>query len=208
MPGYNKSYQLKDKTRVKLCLVEPGDRTRLLNGFNRISTQTNINRFHTFKKRFTENELNYLLSIDNINHLAIGAIDYDKSHDIGIGLVRYIRKLEAQDQAEVAIIIIDEYQGKGLGSTLYREMMEIASRNGINALINIVKKDNRAMLYLLDSLGAIKTDEYDQVYEYTVQLRNKKQLSNLTLIPNMSDRYYYNKNSAYRNSTITKSNIN
>lgn len=188
--SYNKSFRLKDQTRVAFRLVEPEDRIRLLNGFNRISARTNINRFHSFKKRLNENELNYLLSIDNVNHLAIGAIDCDNSDELGIGLVRYIRMKEAPDQAEVAITIIDEYQGKGLGSILYREMMKMAAQNDINTLLNIVRKDNRAMLYLLDSLGAKKVTEHEQVYEFTVDLINIKQLSNLTLIPEMPDSYY------------------
>lgn len=106
------TYRLKDHTCVTLSLVGPADRNRFLNGFERISARTNINRFHTFKRRFTEKELEYLLAIDNINHLAIGAIDCNKP-DLGIGLARYIRLKNKPEAAEAAIIVIDEYQGKG-----------------------------------------------------------------------------------------------
>jgi len=163
------SYKLKDQTCVKLSLVGPADRNRFLNGFERISTRTNINRFLTFKKRFTEDELRYLLVIDNIDHLAIGAIDCHKP-DIGIGLARYVRLKNTPDMAEAAIIIIDEYQGKGLGYLLYEKLMQLALENNIRCLHNIVGKDNKGMLGLLNKLGARMITEQEDSYEYIIDI--------------------------------------
>lgn len=161
------SYRLRDKTCVRLGLVGLGDRNRFLNGFERISTRTNINRFLTFKKGFTEQELTYLLAVDNTNHLAIGAVDCKKP-DIGIGLARYVRLKKDPGLAEAAILVIDEYQGKGLGSLLYRELMSMAAENDIQHLINIVGKDNRGMLALLRKFGATQSAEHDNVYEFII----------------------------------------
>lgn len=163
------SYRLNDQTCVKLSLVGPGDRDRYLNGFERISTRTNINRFLTFKKGFTEQELRYLLVLDNINHLAIGAVDCNRP-DIGIGLARYVRSKTTPDMAEAAIIVIDEYQGKGLGSLLYRELMSMAAENDIRHLLNIVAKDNRGMLALLARFDAHQSAEHDHTYDFMVDL--------------------------------------
>lgn len=175
-------YRLKDQSQVALSLVKPSDRIRLLNGFDRISARTNINRFHSFKERFSENELDYLLSIDNVNHLAIGAIDANRDSDVGIGLVRYIRNQSLPEQAEVAIIIIDEYQGKGLGNLLYGEMIKIAAYHGIRKLLNTVKKDNQAMLNLLKRFAAKKISELEQQYEYVVYTEETQQLSGMRLM--------------------------
>ena len=161
------SFTLKDQHCVSLGLVGPEDRQRFLNGFERISTRTNINRFHTFKKRFTEQELRYLLVIDNHDHLAIGAVDCLQP-EIGIGVARYVRSHEQHDTAEAAIVVIDEYQGKGLGTTLYTELMHLARHNGIRYLHNIVGKDNRGMLALLKKLNAYKLSEDVQDYELVV----------------------------------------
>lgn len=164
------AYRLKDQTPVELCLVGPQDRERLLNGFDRISSKTNIDRFHTFKKEFSEDEIQYLLTLDNVNQLAIGAIDCSKRSDVGIGLARYVRTEPQSEHAEVAIIIIDAYQGKGLGKILYTELMKEAYRNNIRTFINFVKKDNQAMLHLLKSLAARKLFEYEHVFEFAVDL--------------------------------------
>ena len=163
------SCRLKDHTLVELGRVDLQDRERLLNGFKRISKKTNIARFHTFKKQFTEDEIQYLLTLDNVNQLAVGAID-PEIKDVGIGLARYVRSEPESAEAEVAIIIIDAYQGKGLGKLLYTELMKQAYRNNIRTFINYVKKDNLAMIQLLKSLGAIKRFEYEQVFEFSVDL--------------------------------------
>ena len=163
------TFRLKDQDCISLGLIGPEDRLRFLNGFERISVRTNINRFHTFKKRFSENELHYLLVIDNINHLAIGAVDCQHP-DIGIGLARYVRLSTDPTTAEAAIIVIDEYQGKGLGKLLYSELMCQAALNGIQRLHNIVGKDNRNMLALLKKIGAHKLAEHEQDYELVVDL--------------------------------------
>ncbi len=163
------SYRLADQLCVKLSLVGPGDRKQFLNGFERISARTNIDRFLTFKKGFTEQELNYLLAIDNINHLAIGAVDCKKP-DIGIGLARYIRSKKDPGLAEAAIIVIDEYQGKGLGSLLYRELMAMAVQNKVRHLLNIVGKHNQGMLALLHKFGAHQTTEQEHTYELIIDL--------------------------------------
>ncbi len=165
----NMSYRLKDQHCISLGLVGPEDRQRFLNGFERISARTNINRFHTFKKRFSEDELRYLLVIDNVDHLAVGAVDCQRP-DIGIGLARYVRLKNDQAMAEAAIIVIDDYQGKGLGGILYKELMRLAEKNNIQRLHNIVGKDNRSMLALLKKLGARKTAEHEQDYEFVLDL--------------------------------------
>ena len=166
------TFRLKDQHCVSLGLVGPEDRQRFLNGFERISARTNINRFHTFKKRFTEDELHYLLVIDNVDHLAIGAIDCHKP-DIGIGLARYVRSKQNTETAEAAIVVIDEYQGKGLGRTLYSELMLLAKKNGIRFLHNIVGKDNRSMLALLHRFGASMVAEHEQEYELVIDLKEE-----------------------------------
>jgi len=171
-------YRLKDQTCVELHLVGPQDRKRYLKGFSRISTRTNINRFHTFKTGFTENELNYLLNVDNVHHLAIGAIDC-KKNDLGIGLARYISQLDKPNRAEVAITVIDEYQGRGLGQLLYRKLMDKALENGITTLSNIVLKDNRAMLHILEQMGAQQITENEQVYELELHLAEASESSEL-----------------------------
>lgn len=179
MLAQNKNiYRLKDQTCIELSLLGPQDRNRYLKGFSRISSKTNINRFHTFKTGFTEDELSYLLNIDNIHHLAIGAIDCKKMNT-GIGLARYISQANDPARAEVAIIVIDEYQGRGLGKLLYLKLIDKALENGITSFNNIIMKDNRTMLHMLEQMGAQQISENEQVYELELQLSSPTEHSDV-----------------------------
>lgn len=179
MQGREDLFELADHTWVRLAHVGPADRQRLLNGFRQLSTASNIRRFHSFRKDFSARELDYLLQVDQVHHLAIGALDENWRQDTGIGLARCIGSKDEPDTAEVAITIIDKYQGRGLGRLLYTVLQNQARQSGYRYLRNIVGKDNRPMLHLLKDLGAIPVTETGNSIELVLILEG---LSDFTLI--------------------------
>ena len=78
------TYKLSDSSLIGIGLVGPEDEERLLSGFRKLSLQTKLYRFNCSKSELSKKEKDYLLNIDNFNHLAIGAVDLDKSYDVGI----------------------------------------------------------------------------------------------------------------------------
>jgi len=153
------TFNLPDGTLVGVGLVGPEDEKRLVSGFKKLSLQTKMYRFNCGKNELSRKEKDYLLNIDNHDHFAIGAVDLNGSHDVGIGVIRYIRYKTESGKAEVAITIIDEYQNKGIGTFLYKEMLGYASRNNIRILENFVLKENRVMIRVLEKIGGeIKED--------------------------------------------------
>jgi acetyltransferase len=154
-----KFFTLQDGTSIAIGLAGPEDEQRLIKGFNKLSLQTKLYRFHCGKNKLSPNEKNYLLNIDNYNHLAIGAVDVDKDQDVGVGMVRYIRDRFEPWKAEVALTVIDEYQNKGIGTYLYNELIKYACKNKISLLINYVMKENIVVLNVLKQFGSkIKVD--------------------------------------------------
>ena len=146
-------YKLIDGTTIGIGFVGPEDEQRLLSGFRKLSQLTKLYRFNCSKKDLSKKEKDYLLNIDNFNHLAIGAVDLDKSYDVGIGLARYIREKEDPTRAEVAITVIDEYQNKGIGTYLFKELFIYANKNGVRTLTSYVLKENVKMIKILDKIG-------------------------------------------------------
>jgi len=154
-----RTYKLSDSTLIGIGLVGPEDEKRLVSGFKKLSDQTKMYRFNCSKNELSRKEKDYLLNIDNFNHLAIGAVDLDKSYDVGIGLARYIREKEDPTRAEVAITVIDEYQNKGIGTYLFKELFIYADKNGVRTLTSYVLKENIKMIRILDKIGfKIKED--------------------------------------------------
>ena len=105
--------------------------------------------------RLTESQLRYLLAVDHREHEALLAVDEDSGEAVGVA--RFVRSPEAPQVAEAAIIVVDDWQGIGLGTALLRSLAERARELGIERFEATVLRENRPMLALLDSLGTAKT---------------------------------------------------
>jgi acetyltransferase len=161
-------YKLTDGTTIGIGFVGPEDEERLLSGFKKLSPQTKLYRFHCSKQELSKNEKNYLLNIDNVNHLGIGAVDLDKSYDVGIGLARYIKEKEDPTRAEAAITVIDDYQNRGIGTYLFKELLVYANKNGIRTLTSYVLKENLKMIRILDKFNYIVKEDLGDQYRIEV----------------------------------------
>jgi GNAT superfamily N-acetyltransferase len=163
-------YELEDGTLIGTGFVVPEDAERLVRGYKKLSLKTKMLRFHYGKNNLSTCEKEYLVNVDNYNHLAIGAVDLDKSFDVGIAVIRYIRDETDPTTAEVALTVIDEYQNRGIGIHLYNEMLEQACKNGIKILVNCVMKENTTMLNILEKIGGEIKDSSGNQYRIEVKL--------------------------------------
>jgi RimJ/RimL family protein N-acetyltransferase len=150
-------------TRVELAegrsaLVAPlhvDDRGRFLGGLSRLSADSLYKRFLTPIERFSESELRYLLEVDHRDHEALLAVDEDTGEAIGVG--RFVRLPDDPDAAEAAVIVVDDWQGRGLGKALSRLLAERALQLGITRFEALLLIENEAMMSLLESLGPVET---------------------------------------------------
>ncbi|MFC2094361.1 GNAT family N-acetyltransferase [Bacteroidota bacterium] len=163
-------YELADGRIIGTGLVLPEDADRLVRGYKKLSLKTKMFRFHYGKNQLSSCEKDYLVNVDNYNHLALGAVDLSKSYDVGIAVIRYIRDETDPTKAEVALTVIDEYQNRGIGIHLYNEMLEHACKNGIKLLVNCVIKENTTMLNILKKFGGEIVDSSGNQYRIEVEL--------------------------------------
>lgn len=104
------------------------------------------------KKEFSESELEYFTNLDGKNHYAIG-IEEDLPTHRGIAIARLVRSSEVPEEAEVAITVIDEYQGKGLGTFLIQLITLAASERGIAKLTFTTLPQNKGIHHLIQKIG-------------------------------------------------------
>ncbi len=130
----------------------PDDKALLLDGFRRLSDESRIRRFMAPIKELSEEQLRYLTEIDYVDHFAWAAVLADRP-DVGIGVGRYIRLEAEPDVAEIAITVVDEYQGRGLGTLLLGMLAGTAQMAGIRRFRAFVLEDNAVMRTLLSDLG-------------------------------------------------------
>jgi GNAT superfamily N-acetyltransferase len=103
------------------------------------------------KRGFSEKEVDFFINIDFDKHVALVA-QLDEGSRSGIaGGGRYI--LVGPGQAEIAFVVIDAYQGQGIGTILMHHLAVLARDAGIKELIADVLPENTAMLKLFSKCG-------------------------------------------------------
>jgi RimJ/RimL family protein N-acetyltransferase len=141
---------LRDGRVALVAALHPNDRRRYLTGVSQMSPESLYRRFMTPMSRLTESELRYLLEVDHRDHEALLAVDEESG--AAVGVARFVR-LDRAELAEAAIIVVDDWQGNGLGKAMLRVLAQRACELGITRFEATVLGDNRPMLALLDSLG-------------------------------------------------------
>jgi RimJ/RimL family protein N-acetyltransferase len=152
--SYDETVQLTDGQRVHLRLMRPSDKQMLLDGFERLSPDSRYRRFMAPKAKLSERELAYLTEVDGVDHFAMGAIRrHLVSPDEGIGSARFVRSTVQRDTAEAAVTILDEFQGKGLGSIMLQRLIEAAWERDLRWFVTELLAENTASKRMLEALS-------------------------------------------------------
>jgi RimJ/RimL family protein N-acetyltransferase len=162
MPSYHfderylERVRLEDGTEVLLRLVGPEDKALLVDGFARLSPQARYRRFFSTKQHLTAGELRYFTEFDGLNHLALGAIRLrtDGSEE-GIAVARFVRASDDPRAAEAAVVVVDEFQQRGLGRLLLDRLVAAARERGIDRFRATTLAENPAARALMAELGGV-----------------------------------------------------
>lgn len=148
-------YTLDDGLPILVRPIRIDDAPRIQQGFQRLSQLARRRRFpNGDPDQLTEAQLAKLVHIDQINHAAWGVANIEKPDEPGIGIARYVRLNGEPQAADVAITILDEYQGRGAGFVLQACLHLTAWRNGIHTFYYDVATDNDRVVRHLKLLGA------------------------------------------------------
>lgn len=143
--------QLQDGSAIRLRAVRSDDKPLFVTAFERLGPDSRYSRFLSPHGRLTASELRYLTEIDHHDHEAIVALDARGGE--GIGVARYIRRDGHPDTAEYAFAVVDEWQGRGVGTALLHRLMERARDEGISRITATVLLSNRPSIELLREIG-------------------------------------------------------
>jgi GNAT superfamily N-acetyltransferase len=145
---------LRDGTSVRLRPIVPEDKAILVEGFRRLSPESRFRRFMAPIEELTADQLRFLTEIDYADHFAWVALDLDAAGHPGMGVSRYVRIPEEPEVAEAAVTVVDDYQGRGLGTLLLEALGAVALENGITRFRGYALEDNRPILDVLEVMGA------------------------------------------------------
>jgi RimJ/RimL family protein N-acetyltransferase len=156
---------LRDGSEVLIRPVQSADAPLLADGFARLSARSRQMRFLTVKKELSAAELRYFTEIDHHDHEALGAVD--RADGRGVGVARYVRSGEDPQAAEIAVTVVDKWQGRGLGTELLAQLSERARSEGIHRFTGLAAADNVATAWLARRMGAelVRYDSATVLYE-------------------------------------------
>lgn len=160
-------YVLDDQTPILVRPVQAEDAPRLREGFKHLSRLARRRRdMPEDQADISEEQLRLLVSSDQINNVVWGAANIEKPDEPGIGIARYTRLNGDSQAADVAIVITDEYQGRGAGFVLQACLHLSAWKNGIRRFYYDVHSDNERIIKHLKLLGgrhAGRADNIDRI---------------------------------------------
>jgi GNAT superfamily N-acetyltransferase len=159
---------LADGAGVRIRPIRSDDKPQILQAFDGLGAGSRYRRFLGHKKELTVAELEALTEVDHVDHEALGAID--PATGDGIGVARYVRTPERPEAAEAALVVVDAWQGRGVGGALLRRLAERAREEGIHEFTATLLSDNRAMLSLFRRLGVLRVVRDGPVQEIDVCL--------------------------------------
>ncbi len=166
---------LDDGTPTLIRPLRTEDRGDILAGFQRISPHSRYLRYSSAGAKLTNDDLDTLTCTDEKKCLALGAVDLSMPGHYGMGVARYIACEDEPGTAEIAIVIVDEYQGRGLGSLMLDLLITIARKNGFTSLCGYVLPENRAMIRLLKKVNATLNHETGGIIRIDIPLVNEPQ---------------------------------
>jgi len=164
---------LRDGTPVMVRSLRPADREALRDGFHRLSPEAIYHRFFQTKTELTDAELRYLTELDFRTHVALVVTAEVDGRDQIVAVARFVRVdcPGPEKRAEIAFVVGDEYQHRGIGTLLMAHLATIARGLGYTAFEAEVLPDNYAMLRVFEHCGLPMTERGgDGMIHVTLQL--------------------------------------
>jgi GNAT superfamily N-acetyltransferase len=151
---YRVAATLRDGTAIIIRAIHPNDSGPLRERFVDLSPESVRLRFHGLRRSPSESEASQFSNVDFVNHVALVATLGTGPEQLIAG-GRYIVCDEAPKgyRAEIAFLVLDEYQGKGIGSLLLQHLAIIGRAQGLREFQADVLADNHHMLKVFDLSG-------------------------------------------------------
>jgi acetyltransferase len=172
---YPGQYESREKTKDGMDLfvrpIRPDDGLLFAGLFESMSAASIYFRFCRCIKALSSEMLARMTQIDYDREMALVAIALHQNQEKMIGAGRIINEPDGL-QAEFAVMIADEWQGKGIGALLLQKLISIGRNRGLEIIWGYVLQENRSMLQLGKKVGfSSKFDSEVEMYVLTIDLK-------------------------------------
>ena len=165
---------LKDGTEIFFRPIKPTDEPALSEMLYSLSEESVHTRYMTRTAAFPHRDIQQLTNIDYKNDLAIVGVVPGVSGEEIVAIAQYFLDPKTQ-AAEVAFLVQDEWQQKGMGTFLLDYITKIARQRGVQRFYARVLPSNKPMLAVFHNSGYKVNTEFDgDVYSITYDLTKQE----------------------------------
>lgn len=157
-PKYDATITLSDGTAVRIRPIRPEDEPLIATFHESLSEQSVYRRYFmplSLESRTRHERLTRICFIDYDHEMALVAeqlVSAGKSQIVGVA--RLIKDVSASE-AELAVVVSDAFQRRGIGSSLTKHLIEFGRDEGICVITAWVLFENRPMQKLLEKFGFV-----------------------------------------------------
>jgi len=159
---------------VQFRLIRPDDADRIKELFYDLSEESIYFRFLTPLRSLRRQTLQNFYNVDQDRDISIVAVistDDERKVEKIIGAGRYLLD-RSKNEAEFALLVKDEYHGRGVGTFLLNHLMRIAKSKGVKRFIAYVHPQNQKMVRFIHKTGKVVESHLAiQGEEYTFKLQ-------------------------------------
>jgi GNAT superfamily N-acetyltransferase len=149
---YEYQATLRDESKVLIRPIRSDDESRIKDMFYSFSEQTVYLRFHASLKTMSHNKLQVFCNVDYDTEMALVGTVGEPGEEEVVAVGRYLTD-PSKTSAEMAFVVRDDWQRKGLGTILFQRLLEIGRSNGIRKFSAEVLIENSGMLKIFHRSG-------------------------------------------------------
>jgi acetyltransferase len=153
---YFPSYDTRQGEKIYFRKLTEADISPLVDFYYNLSPETRYLRFQMVTESIPEKKIyEYAEKLCRMEGkgLAIVAYTYDGEQETFVGVARYMQMHENDSSAEFAIVLRDDFQGKGLGKYLLTMLFEEAKRYGLEKLYGSMLYSNTSIIELIKKVS-------------------------------------------------------
>jgi acetyltransferase len=154
---YVSCWTMKDGTEINIRPIRPEDEPLMVKFHGTLSDRTVYLRYFrslSLDRRTAHERLLRICHGENEREMVLVAEGHDpqtgQSYILGVGR---LNKLVRNGEAEIAVLISDEYQRRGIGTELLRRLVQVARDQNLNRIVAEILRDNLAIQIVFKKLG-------------------------------------------------------
>ncbi len=145
-------HRLRDGSELLIRPIRPDDEDKIKGMFYTFSEQTKYLRYHGTLKSLPHNKLQVFCNVDYDSEMALVVSRGQAGHEEILGVGRYMTN-PGKRSAEMAFVVSDDWQRKGIGTHLFQRLVEIGKQAGLRQFNADVLPENSGMLKIFHRSG-------------------------------------------------------